>query len=157
VITLRLVRHQKNLRSRSSSGSKTRNEPDAGTWHGRKSDTAANRVARERIGMPTCEVCGNEYDKAFEIVVGGERHTLDSFEFAIHALLPVCPHWNCRIVGHSVEADGNLLLCPLRTRGRQNAIEGPRLNVAAVDIVAVDLHRSAAIDLMRLDLSRGAK
>ena len=41
--------------------------------------------------MPKCEVCENDYDKAFEIVVGGERHIFDSFECAIHALAPVCP------------------------------------------------------------------
>jgi len=29
--------------------------------------------------MATCEVCDNEYDKAFEVVVGGEHHTFDSF------------------------------------------------------------------------------
>ena len=38
--------------------------------------------------MHTCEVCHNEYDKAFEIIMGGERHTFDSFERAIHALAP---------------------------------------------------------------------
>jgi hypothetical protein len=56
--------------------------------------------------MATCEVCENEYDKAFEVVVGGKHHTFDSFECAIHALAPVCPHCNCRIVGHGVEANG---------------------------------------------------
>jgi hypothetical protein len=61
--------------------------------------------------MPTCEVCENDYDKAFEVVVGGERHTFDSFECAIHALAPVCPHCNCRIVGHGVEADGKIFCC----------------------------------------------
>jgi len=61
--------------------------------------------------MPTCEVCENEYDKTFEVVVGGERHTFDSFECAIHALAPVCPHCNCRIVGHGVEADGKIFCC----------------------------------------------
>jgi hypothetical protein len=61
--------------------------------------------------MPRCEVCENEYDKAFEVVVGGERHTFDSFECAIHALAPVCPHCNCRIVGHGVEADGKIFCC----------------------------------------------
>jgi nitrite reductase/ring-hydroxylating ferredoxin subunit len=61
--------------------------------------------------MPTCEVCENEYDKAFEVVMGGERHTFDSFECAIHALAPVCPHCNCRIVGHGVEADGKIFCC----------------------------------------------
>jgi hypothetical protein len=61
--------------------------------------------------MPTCEVCENDYDKAFEVVVGGERHIFDSFECAIHALAPVCPHCNCRIVGHGVEADGQIFCC----------------------------------------------
>jgi hypothetical protein len=61
--------------------------------------------------MPTCEVCENDYDKAFEVVVGGKRHTFDSFECAIHALAPVCPHCNCRIVGHGVEADGKIFCC----------------------------------------------
>jgi len=61
--------------------------------------------------MPKCEVCENEYDKAFEVIVGGERHTFDSFECAIHALAPVCPHCNCRIVGHGVEADEQIFCC----------------------------------------------
>jgi hypothetical protein len=61
--------------------------------------------------MPICEVCQNDYDKAFEVVVGGERHTFDSFECAIHALAPVCPHCNCRIVGHGVEAAGKIFCC----------------------------------------------
>lgn len=30
--------------------------------------------------MAQCEVCGNEYDKAFEVVMGGTSHTFDSFE-----------------------------------------------------------------------------
>jgi threonine dehydrogenase-like Zn-dependent dehydrogenase len=33
--------------------------------------------------MATCEACGNDYDKAFEVVAAGERHTFDSFESAI--------------------------------------------------------------------------
>ena len=61
--------------------------------------------------MPKCEVCENDYDKAFEIVVGGERHIFDSFECAIHALAPVCPHCNCRIIGHGVETDGQIFCC----------------------------------------------
>jgi nitrite reductase/ring-hydroxylating ferredoxin subunit len=61
--------------------------------------------------MPTCEVCENDYDKAFEVVVGGESHIFDSFECAIYALAPVCPHCSCRIVGHGVEADGKIFCC----------------------------------------------
>ena len=34
--------------------------------------------------MARCEVCGNDYDKSFEVVAAGARHTFDSFECAIH-------------------------------------------------------------------------
>src|SRR5262249_50658585 len=61
--------------------------------------------------MAKCEVCENEYDKAFEVVVAGKHHTFDSFEFAIHVLAPVCPHCHCRGVGHGVEADGQIFCC----------------------------------------------
>ena len=58
-----------------------------------------------------CEVCGNEYDKAFEVVQDGESHTFDSFECAIHALAPRCAHCGCAIIGHGVEADGQIFCC----------------------------------------------
>jgi hypothetical protein len=32
--------------------------------------------------MARCESCGNDYDKAFEIIAAGEAHTFDSFECA---------------------------------------------------------------------------
>ena len=38
--------------------------------------------------MARCEMCGNDYDKAFEAMMTGERHTSDSSECAIHALGP---------------------------------------------------------------------
>jgi hypothetical protein len=61
--------------------------------------------------MATCEVCGNEYDKAFEVNRGGETHTFDSFECAIHALAPSCTHCGCRIIGHGVEAGDSVYCC----------------------------------------------
>ncbi|BDC52586.1 hypothetical protein F183_A49010 [Bryobacterales bacterium F-183] len=61
--------------------------------------------------MASCEVCGNEYDKSFEVVRGGESHTFDSFECAIHALAPQCSHCGCRIVGHGVEVEGSFFCC----------------------------------------------
>jgi Rieske Fe-S protein len=61
--------------------------------------------------MPECEVCGNDYDKAFEVVAAGARHTFDSFECAIHALAPVCEHCGCRVIGHGVEAGGRVFCC----------------------------------------------
>jgi uncharacterized Zn finger protein len=42
--------------------------------------------------MATCEVCGNDYDKSFEVVKEGATHVFDSFECAIHALAPQCEH-----------------------------------------------------------------
>jgi hypothetical protein len=42
--------------------------------------------------MGVCEVCGNDYDKATEVTVSGQRHVFDSFECAIHALAPGCAH-----------------------------------------------------------------
>ena len=42
--------------------------------------------------MKPCEVCGNEYDKSFEVTMNGTSHVFDSFECAIHALAPTCGH-----------------------------------------------------------------
>ena len=61
--------------------------------------------------MARCEVCGNEYDKAFEIRRDGETHVFDSFECAIHALAPTCEHCGCRVIGHGVEAGGLIFCC----------------------------------------------
>ena len=61
--------------------------------------------------MARCYVCGNEYDKAFEIHIRGEHYTFDSFECAIQALAPQCNHCGCRIIGHGVEADGLFYCC----------------------------------------------
>jgi hypothetical protein len=61
--------------------------------------------------MAACEVCGNEYDKTLEIHFDGEVHTFDSFECAVHALAPRCVHCGCRILGHGVEADGEMFCC----------------------------------------------
>ena len=61
--------------------------------------------------MARCDVCGNDYDKAFEVRVGGRAHTFDSFECAIHKLAPQCAHCGCRIIGHGIEADGRMFCC----------------------------------------------
>jgi hypothetical protein len=58
-----------------------------------------------------CEVCGNEYDKAFEVSTNGKRHVFDSFECAIQALAPRCAHCGCRVIGHGVEAGGKMFCC----------------------------------------------
>ena len=61
--------------------------------------------------MPKCETCGNDYDKAFTVTIGGEAHVFDSFECAIHRLAPTCRHCDCRILGHGVEAGGEIYCC----------------------------------------------
>ncbi len=61
--------------------------------------------------MAKCEVCGNEYDKAFEVVMNGQRHVFDSFECAIHALAPACAHCGCKVIGHGVETNGRIYCC----------------------------------------------
>jgi hypothetical protein len=66
--------------------------------------------------MAACGVCGNDYDKAMEIVVAGERHVFDSFEGAIHALAPACEHYGRRIVGHGIEAEGTFYCCAVCAR-----------------------------------------
>jgi hypothetical protein len=61
--------------------------------------------------MAKCEVCGNDYDKSFDVIAADARHTFDSFECAIHAMAPVCEHCRCRIVGHGVEVEGQFFCC----------------------------------------------
>jgi hypothetical protein len=61
--------------------------------------------------MARCDVCGNDYDKAFQVSLAGETHTFDAFECAIHRLAPVCEHCGCKVVGHGVEASGRVFCC----------------------------------------------
>lgn len=61
--------------------------------------------------MARCEVCGNDYDKTFEVTAAGRRHVFDSFECAIHRMAPVCEHCGCKIVGHGVESEGHFYCC----------------------------------------------
>jgi hypothetical protein len=58
-----------------------------------------------------CEVCGNDYDKPLEILVGDESKFFDCFECAIHALAPDCEHCGCKIIGHGVEVSGSFFCC----------------------------------------------
>jgi hypothetical protein len=61
--------------------------------------------------MARCDQCGNDYDKAFEVVMGSRRMTFDSFECAIEMAAPRCEHCGCRIIGHGAEKDGRLFCC----------------------------------------------
>ena len=59
----------------------------------------------------TCEVCGNDYAKAFEVVMGGESHVFDCFECAIQRLAPSCEDCGCRIIGHGIESGERTYCC----------------------------------------------
>jgi hypothetical protein len=72
--------------------------------------TAPLRAGKE-ARMTPCEVCGNEYDKAFQVTAAGMTHVFDSFECAIHTLAPRCEHCGCAIVGHGVESGGRFFCC----------------------------------------------
>jgi hypothetical protein len=61
--------------------------------------------------MATCETCGNDYDKTFQVTLNGKSHTYDSFECAIEALAPRCAHCGVRIVGHGLEKNGTFFCC----------------------------------------------
>lgn len=61
--------------------------------------------------MARCDVCGNDYDKAMEITMAGERYTFDSFECAIHRLAPTCAHCACKVIGHGVEVEERFYCC----------------------------------------------
>jgi hypothetical protein len=61
--------------------------------------------------MGICEVCGNDYDKSFEITYGGQSHTFDSFECAISRLAPRCDYCDVRVIGHGIEGDGHIYCC----------------------------------------------
>lgn len=61
--------------------------------------------------MEKCENCGNEYDKAFHVVMAGKTHVFDSFECAINQLAPFCHHCETRIIGHGIEAAGRMFCC----------------------------------------------
>ncbi|MFI6764931.1 hypothetical protein [Streptomyces sp. NPDC050355] len=61
--------------------------------------------------MAACEVCGNEYEMAFEVRVAGTAYTFDCFECAAHKLAPVCENCGCRILGHGHQSDGQFFCC----------------------------------------------
>jgi len=61
--------------------------------------------------MAVCDTCGNDYDKAFQVIRNGKTMTFDSFECAITAMAPKCAHCGCRVIGHGVEAKGGAIYC----------------------------------------------
>ncbi len=75
--------------------------------------------------MATCETCGNDYDKTFEVTdADGGRHVFDSLECAAHILAPTCAHCGVRILGHGLESNGSMYCCD--HCAEQEGVEGLR-------------------------------
>ena len=72
--------------------------------------------------MKRCNHCGNIYDRCFDVVMGKDSYTFDSFECAIHALAPICGSCGCRVVGHGVEGEG-AMYCSAHC-ARAHGVEG---------------------------------
>jgi hypothetical protein len=72
---------------------------------------SADRGINEEGHMAICEVCGNDYHLAFQVIAAGQTHTFDSFECAIQKMAPICDHCHCRIIGHGIEANGTFYCC----------------------------------------------
>lgn len=75
--------------------------------------------------MARCEVCGNDYHRAFQISMNGATHTFDSFECAAHKLAPSCANCGCKIVGHGIEAGDDYFCCAhcAHARGAKEAVD----------------------------------
>jgi hypothetical protein len=86
------------------------NEVQTGTGPALGRSSANQQAVKERA-MAQCDVCGNDYDKAFQVMKGGKTMTFDSFECAIHAMAPKCAHCKCHVIGHGVEAQGKIYCC----------------------------------------------
>jgi len=69
-------------------------------------DTAAR--TKKRRPRTRCAVCGNDYEWAMEIRLGGTLAIFDCFECAVHAMAPMCERCGCRIIGHGVETAGRM-------------------------------------------------
>jgi hypothetical protein len=85
--------------------------------------------------MAKCEVCGNDYYLAFEVIAAGNRHVFDSFECAIHKLAPVCAQCGCKVIGHGVEANGTFYCCAhcARAQGAADAVDHSRTSPRGLD------------------------
>lgn len=61
--------------------------------------------------MAVWEVCGNDYDLAFEVHAQGALYVFDSFECAIHRLAPRCERCGAVMIGHGHEVEGRMYCC----------------------------------------------
>ena len=61
--------------------------------------------------MAICDVCGNDYDRAFQVTAGYKTYTFDSLECAANKIAPRCDHCGCMILGHGIDAQPKFYCC----------------------------------------------
>ncbi|MEW2489508.1 hypothetical protein [Streptomyces sp. NPDC048411] len=71
--------------------------------------------------MAVCEVCSNDYEKAFEVRADGVLHIFDSLECAAQRIAPSCENCQCRILGHGLQANGQFFCCAHCARQKGHA------------------------------------
>ena len=74
------------------------------------------------VANQSCEVCGNDMAKCFEIRLGGNTHVFDSFECAMRALTPRCGYCGCHLVGDAIVL-GNTVYCSYECANEDSARE----------------------------------
>ncbi len=61
--------------------------------------------------MPTCDNCGNDYDKTFQVILDQQTYVFDSLECAANRLAPRCSVCQTPILGHGLESNGRFYCC----------------------------------------------
>jgi len=62
--------------------------------------------------MATCDVCGNDYDAAFEVrTADGAAYHFDSIECAASRIAPRCAHCGGTVLGHGVQVGAEVYCC----------------------------------------------
>ncbi|MFP8883112.1 MULTISPECIES: hypothetical protein [Streptomyces] len=73
--------------------------------------------------MSVCEVCGNDYEMAFEVRAAGAVHVFDSLECAAHRMAPICENCQCRILGHGSQSADGRFFCSAHCARTQGHVE----------------------------------
>ena len=62
--------------------------------------------------MAVCEVCGNEYDKPFQVWRNGRLMKFDRVECAIQVMRPACTGCGAHIMGRGIEVGAEMFCSP---------------------------------------------
>src|SRR4029077_1024395 len=72
--------------------------------------------------VAVCEVCGNEYDKPFQVWRNGRLMKFDRIECAIQVMRPACTGCDAHIMGRGIEVGAEMFSSP----GRADQQSGSR-------------------------------